>query len=140
MAIATQTLIDQTLAQVQAALPELEASLFPAVPTTFRLNHPLGAVLLAYPGSTSGGPMLMGRVEQERTVRLGFTLVTRQLWGNDGAATLLDRLRAALVGWRPADCEPVYAVNDRLLQEDAGLWWYSAEFACVTRLILPIHA
>jgi hypothetical protein len=84
--------------------------------------------------------MLMGRVEQVRTVRIGLTLVTRQLWGDDGAATLLDRLRAALVGWRPDDCEPVYAVGDRLLQEDAGLWWYAAEFACNTRLIVPIHA
>lgn len=138
--IATQDLIDQTLARLATALPELEVALYPASPTGFRLNHPLGAVLLAYPGSTSASPMLMGRVEQVRTVRLGLTLVTRQLWGDDGAATLLDRLRAALVGWRPDDCEPVYAVADRLLQEDAGLWWYAAEFACNTRLILPIHA
>jgi hypothetical protein len=138
--IATQDLIDQALAQLRDALPELEVALYPATPTGFRLNHPLGAVLLAYPGSTSTGAMLMGRVEQVRTVKIGLTLVTRQLWGDDGAATLLDRLRAALVGWRPDDCEPVYAVGDRLLQEEAGLWWYAAEFACNTRLIVPIHA
>ncbi|HPL79736.1 MAG TPA: Gp37 family protein [Burkholderiaceae bacterium] len=138
--IATQDLIDQALAKLRAALPELEVDHYPANPATFRLNHPLGAVLLAYPGSNSTGTMLMGRVEQVRTVRLGLTLVTRQLWGDDGAATLLDRLRTALVGWRPEDCEPVVALGDRLLQEDAGLWWYAAEFACNTRLIVPIHA
>jgi hypothetical protein len=140
MALVTQDLIDDTLTTVATAMPELQVTLYPANPTGFRLNHPLGAVLLAYPGSNSTGTMLMGRVEQVRTVRIGLTLVTRQLWGDDGAATLLDRLRAALVGWRPDDCEPVYAVGDRLLQEDAGLWWYAAEFACNTRLIVPIHA
>jgi hypothetical protein len=134
--IATQDLIDQALARLRAALPELEVALYPATPTGFRLNHPLGAVLLAYPGSTSSNTMLIGRVEQVRTVRLGLTLVTRQLWGDDGAATLLDRLRTALIGWRPDDCEPVYALGDRLLQEDAGLWWYAMEFACNTRLLV----
>lgn len=138
--IATQELADQAIAKLIFAMPELEVILYPANPANYRLNHPLGAVLLDYPGSTSTNAMLMGRVEQVRTVRIGLTLVTRQLWGTNGAATQLDRLRAALGGWRPEDCEPVYAIGDRLLQEDAGLWWYAMEFACNTRLILPIHA
>ena len=138
MAIATQTLIDGALARLAAALPELEVALYPANPACFRLNAPLGAVLLAYPGSTCAAPILLGRVEQVRTLRLGVTLVVRQPWGPDGAATLLDRLRTALVGWRPTDCEPLYALSDRLLQEDAGLWWYAAEFAAATRIVLPI--
>ncbi len=138
MAIATQTLIDGALARLAAALPELEVALYPANPASFRLNAPLGAVLLSYPGSTYGPPILMGRVEQQRIPRFGVTLVVRQLWGADGAATLLDRLRDALVGWRPTDCEPLHIVYDRLLQEDAGLWWYAAEFAAATRIVLPI--
>jgi hypothetical protein len=43
--LATQTLIDQALAQIRAGLPELEVDLFPAAPTSYRLVHPLGAVL-----------------------------------------------------------------------------------------------
>ena len=140
MAIATDTLIGDTQATLKATFPELSVELFPARPEDYRLNHPTGALLLAYPGSALGAPMLMGRVEQVRTIRIGITLVLRNLWGDDGAAAMLDRLRDALVGWRPSsDCEPVYAVTDRLLQHDGGLWWYAAEFACVTRQILPIR-
>ena len=140
MALSTPALITDTQATLAAAFPELAVELFPDQPANYRLNHPTGALLLAYPGSALGAPMLMGRVEQVRTIRIGITLVLRNLWGDDGAAAMLDRLRDALVGWRPSsDCEPVYAVSDRLLQHDGALWWYAAEFACVTRLILPIR-
>ena len=140
MALSTSTLITDTQATLAAAFPELAVELFPDQPANYRLNHPTGALLLAYPGSTLDSPMLMGRVEQARTIRIGITLVLRNLWGDDGAAGMLDRLRDALIGWRhSSECEPVYAVNDRLLQHDGGLWWYAAEFGCVTRLILPIR-
>ena len=140
MALSTSTLITDTQATLAAAFPELAVELFPDQPANYRLNHPTGALLLAYPGSTLDSPMLMGRVEQARTIRIGITLVLRQLWGPDGAPAMLDRLRTALVGWRPSsECEPLYAISDRFLHQDAGLWWYAAEFACVTRQILPIR-
>ena len=140
MALSTPSLIDDTQATLAAAFPELAVELFPDQPANYRLNHPTGALLLAYPGSTLEAPMLIGRVEQVRTIRLGITLVLRNLWGDDGAAAMLDRLREALTGWRPSsDCEPIFAVNDRLLQHDGALWWYTAEFGCVTRQILPIR-
>lgn len=138
--LATQTLIDQALAQIRAGLPELEVELFPDTPTTYRLVHPLAAVLLAYPGSTFGEPRLIGRVEQERTQRLGTTLCLRHLWGEHGAAALLDRLRDSLVGWRPAEAEPVYAVGERLLHQEAGVWWYGADFAFKSRFTLPVRS
>ena len=68
MAIATQTLIDGALARLAAALPELEVALYPANPASFRLNAPLGAVLLAYPGSTCAAPILL----VEKLVRLNI--------------------------------------------------------------------
>ena len=138
--LATQTLIDQALAQIRAGLPELEVDLFPAAPTSYRLVHPLGAVLLAYPGSTFGEPRLIGRVEQERILRLGTTLCLRHLWGEHGAAALLDRLRDSLIGWRPSGSEPVYAVSERLLQQDGGVWWYGADFAFKSRFALSIRS
>lgn len=138
--LATQTLTTDTVTALTAAFPDLEVSLYPSNPAGYRLNHPTGALLVGYIGSSSASPMLMGRVEQVRTLRISVTLVTRQLWGDDGAAALLDRIRTAMIGWRPAECEPVYAISDRFVQEDAGLWWYAAEFALNTRLILPIHA
>ena len=140
MAIATDTLIGDAQATLKASFPELAVELFPARPEDYRLNHPTGALLIAYPGSGSGAPQMMGRVEQQRTIRIGITMILRQLWGPDGAPAMLDRLRAALVGWRPSsECGPIYVINDRFLHQDAGVWWYTAEFACVTRQILPIR-
>lgn len=129
MAIGTQALIDAALLQAASAIPELDVALYPANPATFRLNHPTGALLLAYPGSTSGDPVSLCGNEQIRKVRLGWTLVVRQLWGPDGAPTLLDRLRATMTGWAPEGQRPVQAVSERLLQEESGLWWYTAEFS-----------
>ncbi len=135
MAIATQDFIDAAQALLVAAFPDLVVELFPARPEDYRLNHPVGALLLAYPGSRFAATTLHAQsVCQERTLTLSVSLVSRHLWGPDGAVVLMDRLRAALLGWRPTDCQPVTAVSDRLLAEQAGLWWYAAEFACTTRV------
>jgi hypothetical protein len=109
--------------------------LFPSRPEDYRLNHPVGALLLAYPGSRFAATTLHAQsVCQDRIITLSVSLVSRHLWGTDGAVALMDRLRAALLGWRPTDCQPVTAVSDRLLAEQAGLWWYAADFACTTRV------
>ncbi len=135
MPLATQDFIDGAQAVLIAAFPDLAVELFPAQPQDYRLNHPVGALLLAYPGSRFGDPILRANsLCQERTLTLGVSLVSRHLWGPDGAVALLDRLRAALLGWRPDDGQPVTALADRLLGEQAGLWWYTAEFACQTRV------
>ena len=135
MALATQDFLDGAQAVLVAAFPDLTVELFPAQPQDYRLNHPVGALLLAYPGSRFAEPVLRANsLCQERTLTLGVSLVSRHLWGPDGAVALLDRLRAALLGWRPDDGQPVIALADRLLGEQAGLWWYAAEFACQTRV------
>ncbi len=133
--IATQELLDAAHALLVSAFPDLLVELFPAKPEDYRLNHPVGALLLAYPGSRCAATTLHAQaICQERTLTLGVSLVSRHLWGQDGAVALMDQLRAALLGWRYADCQPVTAVSDRLLGEQAGLWWYTAEFACTTRI------
>lgn len=133
--IATQDFLDGAQAVLVAAFPDLAVELFPSQPQDYRLNHPVGALLLAYPGSRFAAATLRANsVCQERTLSLSVSLVARHLWGPDGAVALLDRLRAALLGWRPADGQPLTAVSDRLLGEQAGLWWYTAEFECQTRV------
>ena len=135
MALATQTFIDGAQAVLVAAFPDLVVELFPARPEDYRLNHPVGALLLAYPGSTFGPALLRADcVTQDRTLALSVSLVTRHLWGPDGAVAIMDRLRAALHGWRPTDCQPLTLNRDRLLAEQAGLWWHVADFACTTRV------
>ena len=74
-------------------------------------------------------------VVQERRLRLTMTVVTRQLWGREGAIAFLDRLRLALVGWVPPDGEAMTAASERFLAEHAGLWWYASEFDTKTLTI-----
>lgn len=125
----TSEIIEATLARLTATLPELAVELYPDRPEAYRLNHPVGALLLAYPGSSHGPAQPLGLVAQERTLRLGCTLVTRRLWGEHGAVLLLDRLRLALVGWTPPHAGKVRADDERFLAEDKGLWWYGATYA-----------
>lgn len=131
----TLAMIEATLAHLEQALPDLAVELFPPRPAEYRLNHPVGAVLLGYPGSRHQGPRPLGMVAQERAVRFGCTLVARQIWGSLGAVALLDRLRAALVGWAPPDCDGIYALDDKFLTEDAGVWWYASDFEAQTMTI-----
>lgn len=141
----TVEIVEATLERLQSALPELAVELYPDRPETYRLNHPVGALLLGYPGSTheAGMPLgyagsvgsrgvPMGLVAQERTLRLECVLAVRRLWGEHGAVALLDRLRTALVGWIPPHAEAVHAGEERSLSEAAGVWWYSATYAAKT--------
>lgn len=133
----TQDFIDSAQTLLIAAFPDLVVELFPARPEDYRLNHPVGALLLAYPGSNFSNALLRAdTVAQDRQIGLSVSLVTRHLWGPDGAIAMMDRLRAALMGWRPTDCQPMIVVRDRLLSENAGLWWHVADFSCQTRVVV----
>nr|MBP6734025.1 hypothetical protein [Chromatiaceae bacterium]MBP6807581.1 hypothetical protein [Chromatiaceae bacterium] len=48
MALATPAFLDSAGAVLVAAFPDLVVELFPAQPQDYRLNHPVGALLLAY--------------------------------------------------------------------------------------------
>lgn len=132
---ATEALVTALVTEIAAALPELHVESYPDFPGDYRLRHPLGAVLVSYLGAPSERPRLLGpSAEQVITFRLGLTLITRALWGEQGAVAYLDRLRAALHGWRPLQCDPLYHVQESLAGKDAELWWHRAEWACQSRL------
>ena len=131
----TQRTLDLLAAEIAAALPELAVEPYPDAPQEYRLTHPQGAVLLSYLGAPSTPPRLLGlAAEQDITFRFGLTLVSRRLWGEQGAILALDRLREALLGWRPPQCDPLYHVSEALVGQDAQLWWHRAEYACTSRL------
>ncbi|MBK8872366.1 MAG: hypothetical protein IPN19_15370 [Elusimicrobia bacterium] len=90
MALATQDFIDAAQARLIDDFPDLIVELFPARPEDYRLNHPVGALLLAYPGSRFAATTLHAQsVCQERTIALSVSLVSRHLWGPDGAVALM---------------------------------------------------
>jgi hypothetical protein len=134
--IATTEIIAALQSRLVAAFPDLAVELYPPQPATYRLNHPSGALLIACPGASYGEHLLRGNGgSQQRTLSIGITLATRHLWGDLGAPALLDRLRLALSGWLPTPeaVTPVIAISERLVNEDAGIWWHAAQYQTTYR-------
>lgn len=130
----TEQLLDAILARLQADLgSELMIELFPENPLQYRLNHPRGAVLLAYGKSTFGPSESTDACLQTRHLVMRLTLVFRQLNGTDGVVSHLDRIRSCLTGWHPphADhaCRPL---SEQFIGHQNGVWQYAQDFAIRT--------
>ncbi len=93
--------LDAVLARLREKLPQLQVEYFPEKPAEYRLNHPVGALLLSYAGSRFDRPDDTGAVIQSQTIQLCVTVVFRQLNGKKGAINVLDAVRRILGGHTP---------------------------------------
>lgn len=131
----TLQIIDAVVERLKAKLPQLAVEYFPDRPAEYRLNHPKGALLVSYPGSTFGDSVDVTYVAQPRDVKLSIAVVMRQLNGRGGAVDVVDAVRHALVGWRAPDCKKARAVAETFLGETAGIWQYAVEVAAEAMLV-----
>ena len=127
----TEQLMDAVLAKLQHDVGhELMVELFPENPLQYRLNHPRGAVLLAYGKSTFGVSESTDATFQARNVVLRLTLIFRQLNGTAGVISYLDRIRTCLTGWYPPNtdqaCRPL---SEQFIGHQNGVWQYTQDFA-----------
>lgn len=121
---AMQKRLQETFGQV------LMVELFPENPAGYRLNHPRGAILLAYGKSTFGGSEAGDSMFQARNIVIRLTLVFRQLHGKDGAVSYLDRIRDCLTGWFAPHCDQACRpVAELFIGQVSGLWQYGQDFA-----------
>ncbi len=127
----TEQLMDAMLARLQADFSDqLMIERFPENPQQYRLNHPRGAVLLAYGKSTFGHTQSTDTVVQARHLVLRLTLIFRQLNGQDGVVSYLDRLRATLTGWRaPHTDQACHPLSEQFIGHSNGLWQYAQDYA-----------
>jgi hypothetical protein len=125
----TNNIIDAVVQRLRAKLPSLAAEFFPEKPADYRLNHPRGALLVSYAGSTFDKTADVAYVAQPRNLRFTVNIVMRQLNGRDGAVAACDQVRGALLGWVPPDCRKVWTNEEKYLGERAGLWQYALTFA-----------
>lgn len=138
----TEQLMDAMLARLKEAFgKELIVELFPENPGKYRLNHPRGAVLLAYGKSSFGRSEATDAVFQERNLVIRLTLVFRQLNGKDGVISYLDRLRSCLTGWFPPHCDKAcWPVAEHFIGHMESLWQYAQDYstrATQLQLVLP---
>jgi hypothetical protein len=127
----TEQILDALVERLKAELGrDLMVELFPENPAQYRLNHPRGAVLVAFGKSTFGGSQAVDAMFQERNVVIALTLVFRQLNGKDGAVGYLDRIRDTLTGWRPPHCDQACRpVSERFIGHLQGVWQYGLDIA-----------
>ena len=90
---------------------------FPEKPAEYRLNHPVGALLVSYAGSRFDKPNDIGAVLQTQTIQLCVTVVFRQLNGKRGAIDVLDAVRR------------IWLTREVFIGEVKGLWQYALDFA-----------
>lgn len=103
---------------------ELAVLSYPARTEGYKLLHPAGAVLIAYLGSDYSDPLdLGGLMQQNRTLRWGFVLQTRNRFTHAESLPWLDRLRGQLTGFIPQPgCSRCRLTREQFLSEDDGLW------------------
>ncbi len=130
--------MSQTLALLNAVIQrlqerfgrELAVELFPENPKNYRLNHSIGAVLVAFGSSKFGGSKALDAVLQERNLVLPLTLIFRDLHGAKGAVAHLDSIREELTGWTPPNCDESIAPIDEVFNgQIAGVWQYTQRYA-----------
>ncbi|WP_017807370.1 Gp37 family protein, partial [Avibacterium paragallinarum] len=63
-------------------------------------------------------------VHQRRDVHLALTIIARSQHDDSGALEVLDKVRLAIVGFRPTNCEPCVLISEEFAGEDEGLWQY----------------
>lgn len=127
----TLQVLDAVVARLQERFGrELSVELFPENPKSYRLNHPTGAVLVAFGSSKFGGSDALDAEFQERNLVLPLTLVFRQLNGAKGVIGYLDQVRDCLTGWRPPHCDIAMApVDEVFIGQVNGVWQYTQRFA-----------
>ncbi|AIC20208.1 hypothetical protein EY04_15240 [Pseudomonas chlororaphis] len=133
--IRPKTQTEQLLEAMQKRLQEtfgqmLMVELFPEDPARYRLNHPRGALLLAYGKSTFSGSEAGDSMFQARNIVIRVTLVFRQLNGKDGAVSYLDHIRDCLTGWFAPHCDQACRpVAELFIGQVSGLWQYGQDFS-----------
>lgn len=127
----TALLLDAVLARLNDTFGrELAVELFPEKPAQYRLNHPAGAILLAYGSSRFSDSAALDAVFQERNLVIPLTLVFRQLNGKAGVIAYLDRIRECLTGWVPPHCDSACRpLDEQFIGQVSGLWQYTQRFA-----------
>lgn len=130
----TQAIMDSVLDKLRAEYShQLEIDYFPEDPQNYRLNHPVGALLLGFSRGQFGSDLSTDAVFVEREITLPLTLVFRQLKGPDGVIHYLDLIRTTLTGYQPPHTDrPLRPVAEQFIGQTQGIWQYAQDWTTRT--------
>jgi len=131
----SEALEEAVIDRLKARFPDLEVEAFPDDPDEYRLNHPLGALLVRYHGSKFGPLLDTDLVVQDRVMAVEVTLVFRSLNGKEGIYAYLEAVRLALAGFKPPAFAKLKPIGEEFLSQGGGEWRYAIDFATTTTVI-----
>ena len=137
---ATLPILTSVEAHLKAMLPGVEVAIFSDRPEQYRFMHPRAAILVGYQGSDFKKLDDNSHVVQERHVVLFLTLFTRGLLNDFGALDLNDKVRLALVGFKPEGCWPCHLMDEDFVTETGGAWQYQMRLRTETVQVQQVAA
>lgn len=119
--------------KLKAALPNLLVEAYPDNPSSFKMIHPKGAVLVHYSGSKFNPSLFEEVIVQERKLTYDLIILNRSLRGNSGIYETMDKIREALTGFQYDDTTKFYPIDEEFILEENGLWQYGMRFESFTK-------
>lgn len=125
-----QTIVDKLTAEFERVIG---VERYPNNPTSYKLTHPKGVVLVRYNGTNFANPvgasantgLQTGLMEWE------FVIIMRNLRfdrNQEGVYELLERVRAAICALNIKGHGFFYQTNEDFLAESEGIWQYGMHF------------
>lgn len=135
----TRDLMQALIARLTAQVPGVAVDWYPVRPDEYRLNHPVGAVLVGFAGASRDSDSLPAADRQPRSIKISLTIYARSLTHPDGVVDWLDACRAALLGWSPVeDGRVLIYESEAPLFQAAGIWTFEQLWSA-RDLVRPIH-
>jgi hypothetical protein len=111
--------------RVGGKLPNLQVLPFPDDPRNYKMDHPIGAVLVNYHGSHYREPVDTEGLAQPRDAEWDLTIQVRNLRSHQGAYPVLEAIRQALQGWGKRVIGAKFRMGaDEFVDAVHGIWTY----------------
>lgn len=92
-------------------------------------------VTVSYSGATYTTPKSTQEISQPSEEVFEIWIRAKLLRGTNGIYDLNERIRVALVGFRPSSCNKMYLKEFKLESFEENLWTYSLKIGCSSMII-----
>ena len=121
---ATLPILESVKEHLLQQLDRFSVELFPDDIANYYVKDDLGVVLVQYAGSKFESLDSVDIVQQRRAVYIALTVIARSQHDDSGALDILDKVRLAIVGFKPTNCTACHLVSEEFAGEEDGLWQY----------------
>ena len=121
---ATLPILDSIRKRIEDKTEQFSIELFPDDLEHYNLTDEFGAVLVQYAGSKFESIDSVDIIQQRRVVMIALTVIARSQHDDHGAVDMLDKIRLAVVGFKPTNCTACSLISEEFAGEADGLWQY----------------